>query len=329
MKVASQNFQKLGQKNFGSIIEFENWMRIFLDQQVVKSILDSLGEGSILEKMSPKTKNIFLSKSSLFSNLVKASLELVLNCLVSIYSQIWDIVFDCYIIYCLIFQDNSVNTFWEHLGSGTLNFDIARAIASFIYLPSLLNLLEYLPDIFIRSFWPVKTIFILSLPFLPATVLFYKFVQNMERNLSCFFIDKTLAEVAAQPAKEVHLHLSNVSEGLESKRMKMKTIQKLLTRMKRTEAVLEGETQSVVKILLLLLTASSTAVHRGGIEVEFGLSDSLIPGISNQTFFIITIALRLIKNAVSYQRLLSGSNRSRDLSLQGSTILWSDKQRDP
>ena len=96
----------------------------------------------------------------------------------------------------------------------------------------------------------------------------------------------------------------NCPTWLEEMREKKKSIGVVVARMKLLDATLEGYSQSMVKILLMLLYASKTKVL-SGVEAEFGQTDSLVPGVPNRILIIGSIILNVIKSSIFYLRITS------------------------
>ena len=135
-------------------------------------------------------------------------------------------------------------------------------------------------------------------------------------------MEKTLWKVYVSDKEEAALLLSESHEkGMEEMRRKKKDISEEVAATKLTEAVLEGQPQSVLKILLLLLFFSKTKVLSGG-EAEFGNTDSLIPGVENSFLIIFSVVSSVILNTKAFMSVVTDM-RTKTVPFVGKLLLRS------
>ena len=162
---------------------------------------------------------------------------------------------------------------------------------------------------------------------MPITTILAEFIQKMRKIVLGYKMEIILAELFNKAREEIPAALAKTcQEGLEELRKKKKSIGVVVARMKLLDATLEGQPQTVVKILLMLLYASKTKVL-SGVEAEFGQTDSLVPGVSNRILIIGSIILNVIKSSIFYQPSLTHISPSKkELCRPKSTLLrdmWS------
>ena len=96
-------------------------------------------------------------------------------------------------------------------------------------------------------------------------------------------------------------------------------IEREVAHVKLKESVMEGQPQSVMKIVLVLLFFSKTKVLTG-VEAEFGKTTSLIPGVENYVLIIVSIISSILLNAISFWSVMS-ETRSKTVPFFGKILL--------
>ena len=310
MKVASINFFDLGKRKFGSQLRTLNWMSENLEDSNSVAIMDSYEEGFLTRCMPVWTRNFLHRKSGMKMKMAKIYVKAGFGFINAFYSQA-NLMFDLYLLSILISS---------HPKGYPLRKTVISAMATFIYFPLLANsLLEFLPWILAQKSWK-KFLLLLCLPLMPVTTVLAEFIQKLRKTVIGYIVQRILAELFNKTREEVPAALAKTyQKGLEESRRKNYSIGVVLARMKLLDATLEGQPQSLMKILLMLLLVSETKVL-SGVEAEFGQTDSLAPGVPNRILIIGSIILIVLKSSIFYQKFTSEVN-SKIVPFTGKLIL--------
>ena len=108
-------------------------------------------------------------------------------------------------------------------------------------------------------------------------------------------------------------------KGFNKMKREKVEIEREVAHVKLKESVMEGQPQSVMKIVLVLLFFSKTKVLTG-VEAEFGKTTSLIPGVENYVLIIVSIISSILLNAISFWSVMS-ETRSKTVPFFGKILL--------
>ena len=245
--------------------------------------------------------------------------KFVIGCFIAVYSQ-FDLIFDSYLLYIFLKIEKPGN---ESESKGDLSYFVSIAMLFFILLPIICKTFKKLStEKSNESFFQQNRFFWIILPLTPIAIIAHNFVLRIRKAWISFEMEKMLWKVYVSDKEEPAMLLSESHEkGLEEMRRKQKDISEEVAATKLTEAVLEGQPQSVLKILLFLLFFSRTKVLSGG-EAEFGNTDSLIPGVENSALIIYSVVSSVILNTKAFMSVVTDM-RSKTVPFLGKLLLRS------